>query len=172
MKAFITDVKANVEMGEFFEYFFANERGLTSFGRPVSISACIGELIVCGNFNEKYNWFVDYLDKIFREPNHCINAYYSEIRQLNKNEMSIENLNPKTNPKTSIIGGLLFTIGLALILMPLFYEAKEKSPEYVNWIFLVSGFGLLLAPDTILDVFTKVVNKKSDKLQYEVVSMF
>lgn len=78
--------------------------------------------------------------------------------------MSIENLNPKTNPKTSIIGGLLFTIGLALILMPLFYEAKEKSPEYVNWIFLVSGFGLLLAPDTILDVFTKVVNKKSDKL--------
>jgi len=80
MKAFITDVKANVGMGEFFEYFFANERGLTSFGRPVSISACIGELIVCGNFNEKYNWFVDYLDKMFKEPNHCINAYYSEIR--------------------------------------------------------------------------------------------
>lgn len=80
MKAFITDVKANVEMGEFFEYFFAKERGLTSFGRPVSISACIGELIVYGNFNKKYDWFEKYLDKKFKEPNHCINAYYSEIR--------------------------------------------------------------------------------------------
>ncbi len=80
MKAFITDVRANVEMGEFFEALFAKKRGMTSFGRPVSISACIGELIVYGNFNEKYTWFVAYLDKRFKETNHCINAYYSEIR--------------------------------------------------------------------------------------------
>lgn len=76
--------------------------------------------------------------------------------------MKIENINPKTNPKTSIIGFVLFATGLVLVLMPMFYEPKERLPEYVNWLFLASGFGLLLVPDTILDVFSKVVNKKSD----------
>lgn len=82
--------------------------------------------------------------------------------KLNIKKMKIENINPKTNPKTSIIGFVLFAIGLVLVLMPMFYEPKERLPEYVNWLFLASGFGLLLVPDTILDVFSKVVNKKSD----------
>jgi len=80
MKAFVIDVKANVTMGEFFEYFFSKQRGLTSFGRPVSISACIGELLVFENFNKKFEWFNKLLDFLFNEPNHCINAYYSEIK--------------------------------------------------------------------------------------------
>lgn len=46
----------------------------------INWDVCFGGLIVYDNFNEKYNWFVDYLDKRFKEPNHCINAYYSEIR--------------------------------------------------------------------------------------------
>jgi hypothetical protein len=79
MKAFAIDVKANVNMGEFFEAFFAKKRGLTSFGKATSISACIGELIVLGNFNEKYEWFNSLLDFIFKERNHCINAYIKEI---------------------------------------------------------------------------------------------
>jgi uncharacterized membrane protein YkgB len=78
--------------------------------------------------------------------------------------MGIKNIDPKTNPKTTIIGGILFIIGLALLLMPLFATPRAELPDYVKWIFLVAGFGLLLAPDTILAVFTKVVNKKSDQL--------
>lgn len=79
MKAFAIDVKANVNMGEFFESILCKKRGLTSFGKPTSLSACIGESIVLNNFNEKYNWFNKVLDFVFKEPNHCINAYISEI---------------------------------------------------------------------------------------------
>lgn len=79
MLAFGIDIFGNISMGEFFEFFFAKKRGLTSFGKPTSISACIGELIVYNHFNEKYNWFINFLDNVFKEPNHCINAYMSEI---------------------------------------------------------------------------------------------
>lgn len=74
------------------------------------------------------------------------------------------NLNPKSNPITTIFGAILFVIGLALLLMPLFVAPKAVLPTYATWIFLVVGFGLILVPDSILTVFTKVVNKKSDQL--------
>jgi hypothetical protein len=96
MRAFIIDVKANVTMGEFFECFFAQQRGLTSFGRPVSISACIGELIVYENFKKKYEWFSKFLDFLFNEPNHCVNAYYSEI-----GGGEIKNIKHKRNEKVN-----------------------------------------------------------------------
>lgn len=79
MLAFGIDVLANISMGEFFEMIFAKKRGLTSFGKPTSISACIGELMITGNFNAKKQWFPKLLDFVFNEPNHCINAYYSEL---------------------------------------------------------------------------------------------
>jgi len=80
MLAFGIDVYSNISMGELFELAFAKKRGITSFGRATSISACIGELIVTNNFKQQKQWFTLLLDFVFNEKNHCINAYYSEIR--------------------------------------------------------------------------------------------
>lgn len=77
--AFGIDCFACIAMGEFVESFVCKERGLTSFGTNTSISACIGESIVLGNFNLKYEWFSKLLDFLFQEKNHCVNAYIKEI---------------------------------------------------------------------------------------------
>jgi hypothetical protein len=86
--------------------------------------------------------------------------------QLNIKKMKkvASNLNPKSNPITTIFGAILFIIGLTLLLMPLILTPRAVLPTYVIWIFLVVGFGLILAPDSILTVFTKVVNKKSAQI--------
>lgn len=76
----------------------------------------------------------------------------------------IENVNIKQNPFTTIIGTILFLIGLITLLLPMFIELREDLPMIVKWLFLGAGFGLLLAPDTIIKVFVKVADKKSDTL--------
>ena len=81
--AFGIDCFANIVGGEFIEALVSTERGLTSFGTNVSISACIGESIAENRFKAKYQWFSKLLDFVFNEKDHCINSYRKEILKLN-----------------------------------------------------------------------------------------
>lgn len=81
--AFAIDVLGCVMFGEFFELILAIKRGDTFFGRLNSISAAIGHLIETKNISKFGIWFSKLLDKIFKEKNHCIEAYYKEINKLN-----------------------------------------------------------------------------------------
>lgn len=76
----------------------------------------------------------------------------------------IKNADPKKNPVTTIVGIVLFVIGLGTILMPLWAQPRQDLAEWTKYLFLAAGFGLILAPDKILYVFSKVIDKKSDTL--------
>ena len=72
----------------------------------------------------------------------------------------IDNVNPKQNPITTIIGGVLIIVSLILFIVPVFVETVEE----VNW-YMPTGIGvvgilLLLSPDTLLGI----IKAKSDKI--------
>lgn len=76
------------------------------------------------------------------------------------------NINPKLNPITTILGSVFATIGLLIFMLPMFVELKHDytSQWYVPTIFIVSGVALLLTPDRFIGGLNKVIDKGSDKL--------
>lgn len=75
--SYTIDVLANVLGGEFFEAILAKKRRSNSYwGKPNrSISEAIGEEMYNSNFNNKFDWFNNLLDKVFKEKDHSLNAY-------------------------------------------------------------------------------------------------
>lgn len=82
--AYAIDVFANMTMGEFFELFFSVNRGVTLFGDKYSLSCAIGHEMTTKNFKEKYRWFSMFLDFVFNEKDHCVNAYNFEKLNIKK----------------------------------------------------------------------------------------
>jgi sRNA-binding carbon storage regulator CsrA len=69
------------------------------------------------------------------------------------------NLNPKTNPITTILGAVLLTIGLGSFVMPMFLELREDLNIYLKAAFTLSGFLCLLAPDALVGIVTDALKK-------------
>lgn len=79
--AYTFDVLANVIGGEFFEWILCIERTEYSlFGKPnYSLSESIGKEIVQRNFNYKHQWFLNILNKAFKQKNHCLESYIDRV---------------------------------------------------------------------------------------------
>lgn len=81
--AYSIDILANCIGGEFLELLVCKVRRETSyFGKPTTLSAAMGYELLAKNFKDNALWFSYFLDKVFCEPNHCINAYNKEIGPL------------------------------------------------------------------------------------------
>lgn len=85
--AYTIDVLANVIGGEFFEKVLCINRIEDSlFCKPnYSISEATGKEIIHQNFNYKYQWFLDILNKVFKQQNHCLESYLNRIEDDNSN---------------------------------------------------------------------------------------
>ena len=69
------------------------------------------------------------------------------------------NLNPKTNPITTILGAVLLTIGLCTFIMPMFLSVKEDLNIYLKSALTLGGFLCLLAPDALVGIVTDALKK-------------
>ncbi len=79
--AYIIDVATQVFCGKFMQLLFTKKIDLTApWGKPISISACLGYEQLNNNLNKVGVWLVNYLDK--KERNHCVLAYYAEKVKL------------------------------------------------------------------------------------------
>ncbi len=75
--AYIIDVLVQVFCGKFLQLLFCKKiDNLAPWGRPISISACLGYEEINGNLNKVGVKLVSILNKI--ERNHCVLAYYAE----------------------------------------------------------------------------------------------
>jgi len=62
--------------------------------------------------------------------------------------------------KTTVIGGILFLVGLIVFLVEYFTVGNLDWTHYiVPAVFLVGGVGFLLAPDKILNLILRKVSK-------------
>lgn len=77
----------------------------------------------------------------------------------NLNKKMKNNINPKTNPITTILGAVLLTIGLGSFIMPMFLELREDLNIYLKAAFTLSGFLCLLAPDALVGIVTDALKK-------------
>lgn len=73
--AYAQDLMWNVVAGEFLEDVVTN-REKTMFGRgDISVSASTGKEVADNEIAKRGEWFVKWLDRLFKEPGHCINAW-------------------------------------------------------------------------------------------------
>lgn len=74
------------------------------------------------------------------------------------------NISVKTNPFTTIFGIVFMLIGIAVIILPIFYTVKTAIPVWTGW--ALSGLGLILlfAPDKLIGGLGKLVDRKSEQL--------
>lgn len=77
----------------------------------------------------------------------------------NLNKKMKNNLNPKTNPITTILGAVLLTIGLGTFIMPMFLSVKEDLNIYLKSALTLGGFLCLLAPDALVGIVTDALKK-------------
>jgi hypothetical protein len=74
----------NVIAGEMLEDIFTHKEN-TWFGHgKTTVSASIGQLESKGLLNKKGRFFSRFLDKVFREKNHSLNAYNTELQNRRK----------------------------------------------------------------------------------------
>jgi hypothetical protein len=79
--AIYLDYMWNVVTGDLLEYIFSDKEN-TWFGTGrTTVSASIGQLEHKGLLNKKGLWFSGFLDKVFKEENHCLNAYHKELSE-------------------------------------------------------------------------------------------
>jgi CDP-diglyceride synthetase len=73
------------------------------------------------------------------------------------------NVDPRYNPKTTILGFIFLLIGLGLYCIPYFMELKQEVNHYINGTLICSGIMLVLAPDKVVifigELFTKLIDK-------------
>lgn len=75
------------------------------------------------------------------------------------------NIDPRYNPKTTLVGTLLLMIGLSFYCLDFVIELKKEVNHWVNGGMIISGVLLLIAPDKWIELVTNWVNsliKKND----------
>jgi hypothetical protein len=76
----------------------------------------------------------------------------------------INNLNPKMNPVTTLLGLLLIVISVGMLIVPIFYEVKESLSYWIPGSIGIVGLCLLLIPDDLKGALKKLVNRKSEEI--------
>lgn len=73
--AYSLDLIWNVTAGEFLEDCLTNNEQ-TKFGQGnITVSASTGKEVESGDIAKRGRWFVSWLDRIFNEKDHCLNAW-------------------------------------------------------------------------------------------------
>lgn len=77
----------------------------------------------------------------------------------------MENLNPKSNPITTITGGLFIVVSLLMYSLPMFMTVHKDFTDkwYIPLIPVGIGVLLLFSPDSIVRGADKTIDKFTDK---------
>lgn len=74
------------------------------------------------------------------------------------------NLNPVSNPVTTISGFLLLCGAIALKIIPMFMEVKQQMDDLFIYGVGILGLCLLIIPDAIGDALRSVLKRKSETI--------
>ena len=77
----------------------------------------------------------------------------------------VDNLNPKINPLTTYLGLVMVSLSLIMFTAPLFVDLKKDIYQmwYIPSIIGCFGLLLLLSPDTLVGLISKIFSKKLEK---------
>lgn len=76
----------------------------------------------------------------------------------------MNNIDPKMNPITTLVGVVFLVIGLGTILMPIYTQPLNDIDVWFKIGFIAIGLAFLFSPETLIDSLKKFISRKSEEL--------
>lgn len=85
-----------------------------------------------------------------------------EAEETKSKTTIINNVNIKSNPFTTVLGIVITLVAIGMLVVPMFLETKTIVPYYIIGITGAVGIFLVFAPDKLIGILSKVIDKKTE----------